>query len=142
MDAKPGPAASPPYAVAQSAPHRILVCKACKPDFSVLKKLRSAIDQASLGGDFEVSGTASPAGCVFGHAQPCIVGYRATRKATWLFGDIDPNPPLDDLVAFNQTYSALDDGWRNGRDLPGRLCDTIFARISAAMIVTRERAIQ
>ena len=30
MDARPRPTASPPYSVAQSAPHQILVCKACK----------------------------------------------------------------------------------------------------------------
>ncbi|MGL4236392.1 hypothetical protein [Tabrizicola sp.] len=32
------PVASPPHAVAQSAPHRILVCKACKPGIVVTAK--------------------------------------------------------------------------------------------------------
>jgi predicted metal-binding protein len=76
------------------------------------------------------------------HGEPCIVGYRATEKATWLFGDIDPDQPLDDLVDFARSYAALEDGWLNGRDLPPRLFDTTLARIPAAMIVTREGAVQ
>ena len=138
-----------PYSVAQSAPHQILVCKACKhkgaackPGFQLLTKLRAAISAAGLGETFEVSGTACLAGCVPDHGEPCVVGYRATEKATWLFGDIDPDQPLDDLVAFAHTYAALDDGWLNGKDLPPGLCDTTLARIPAAMIVTREGAIQ
>lgn len=138
-----------PYSVAQSAPHQILVCKACKhkgqdckPGFALLKKLRAAIQAASLGESFEVSGTACLAGCVPDHGEPCVVGYRATEKATWLFGDIDPDQSLDDLVDFARTYAALDDGWLNGKDLPPRLCDATLARIPAAMIVTREGAVQ
>jgi predicted metal-binding protein len=138
-----------PYSVAQSAPHQILVCKACKhkgeackPGFDLVKKLRAAITMADLGETFEVSGTACLAGCVPDHGAPCVVGYRATGKATWLFGDIDPEQPLDDLVEFARTYAALEDGWLNGRDLPQRLCDTTLARIPAAIIVTREGALQ
>ncbi|MFM7443841.1 MAG: hypothetical protein ACKO2N_08005, partial [Tabrizicola sp.] len=72
-----------PYSVAQSAPHQILVCKACKhkgedckPGFALLKKLRTAIQAADLGDSFEVSGTACLAGCVPDHGEPCVVGYR------------------------------------------------------------------
>lgn len=143
------PPASPPYVVAQTAPHQILVCKACKhcgdackPGFELLKTLRAAIASAGLGEEFEVSGTACLAGCVPDHGAPCVVGWRATGKATWLFGDIDPDQPLDDLVEFARSYAALDDGWLNGRDLPARLCDTTLARIPAAIIVTREGAVQ
>ncbi len=149
MDELPKGPRARPYSVAQSAPHQILVCKACKhkddackPGFELLKKLRAAIQAADLGDSFEVSGTACLAGCVPDHGEPCVVGYRATEKATWLFGDIDPDQPMDDLVAFARSYAALDDGWMNGKDLPPRLCDTTLARIPAAMIVTREGALQ
>ena len=149
MDVKSRPAASPPYSVAQSAPHQVLVCKACKhkgdackPGFALLKKLRAAIEAAGLGKEFEVSGTACLAGCVPDHGEPCVVGYRATEKATWLFGDIDPDQALDELVDFARSYAALGDGWLNGKDLPPGLCDTTLARIPAAMIVTREGSIQ
>lgn len=149
MDELPKGPRARPYSVAQSAPHQILVCKACKhkgdackPGFELLKKLRAAIQAADLGDSFEVSGTACLAGCVPDHGEPCVVGYRATEKATWLFGDIDPDQPLDDLVAFARSYAALDDGWMNGKDLPRRLCDTTLARTPAAMIVTREGVLQ
>lgn len=137
------------YSVAQSAPHQVLVCKACKhkgdvckPGFALLTRLRAAISATGLGEAFEVSGTACLAGCVADHGEPCVVGWRATGKATWLFGDIDPDQPLDDLVAFARSYGARDDGWMTGRDLPPRLCETTLARIPAAMIVTQEGAIQ
>ncbi|MFN4192509.1 MAG: DUF1636 family protein [Tabrizicola sp.] len=149
MDVKPGPVAFNPYVVAQSAPHQILVCKACKhqgqackPGFDLLKKLRAAIQTAGLGEAFEVSGTACLAGCVPAHGQPCVVGWRATAKATWLFGDIDPTQSLDELVEFARLYAALEDGWMGGKDLPQRLCDSTLARIPAAIIVTREGAVQ
>lgn len=149
MDDNPKGPRARPYSVPQSAPHQILVCKACKhkgqdckPGFQLLKQLRAAVSAAGLGETFEVSGTACLAGCVPDHGEPCVVGYRATEKATWLFGDIDPDQPLDDLIAFARTYAALDDGWLHGRDLPQRLCDTTLARIPAAMIVTREGALQ
>lgn len=150
MDVKPTrPVASPPYSVAQTAAHQILVCKACKhkdqackPGFELLKKLRTAVQAAGLGDEFEVSGTACLAGCVPSHGEPCVVGYRATGKATWLFGDIDPAQSLDELIAFARTYAALGDGWMGGKDLPPSLCDTTLARIPAAMIVTREGSLQ
>lgn len=143
------PVATPAYSVAQSAPHQILVCKACKhhgqtcePGFQLLKRLRAAISAAGLGDDFEVSGTACLAGCVSTQSGACVVGWRATAKATWLFGDIDPTQPIDDLVEFSRLYAAVHDGWLAGKDLPQRLCDTTLARIPAAIIVTREGALQ
>lgn len=150
MDDNPRrPLATPAYRVAQSAPHQILVCKACKhkksgraPGFALLKKLRAAIAAAGMGDDFEVSGTACLAGCVPGHGGPCVVGWRAAAKATWLFGDIDPAQPMDDLVTFSRLYAAVEDGWMAGRDCPQHLCDNTLARIPAAMLVAREGAIQ
>lgn len=138
------PRAMPAYSVAQSAPHQILVCKACKhhaktcePGYALLKALRLAVQAAGLGDDFEVSGTACLAGCVPAHGRGCVVAWRATGKATWLFGDIDPAQPIDDLIAFSRLYAARGDGWMNGGDCPARLCDNTLARIPAAMIVTR-----
>ena len=91
------PVATPSCSVPQSGPHQILVCKACKhhgqtcePAFRLLKTTRAAIAAAGLGDEFEVSGTACLAGCVPDHGGPCVIGVRATAKATWLFGDIDP----------------------------------------------------
>ena len=71
-----------------------------------------------------------------------MLGWRANGKATWLFGDIDPAQPVDDLVAFARLYAALEDGWMSGKDCPPRLCDNTLARIPAAMIVTLAGPIQ
>lgn len=150
MDDRPRrPVGTPAYSVVQSAPHQILVCKACKhkgspcaPGFALIGKLRAAIAAAGLGDAFEVTGTACLAGCVPDHGGPCVVGWRADAKATWLFGGIDPALPLDDLVAFSRLYAAVDDGWMSGRDCPPRLCDNTLARIPAARVVTRKGPIQ
>ncbi len=150
MDVKPTrPVASPACSVAQSALHQILVCKACKPNdlackpgFDVLEKLRASVQAAGLGDDFEVSGTACLAGCVPLDGLACVVDWRATGKATWLFDDIDPAQSLKDLVALSAQYAALKDGWMTGRDLPPRLCNSTLARIPAAIIETREGALQ
>jgi predicted metal-binding protein len=150
MDDRPRrPVGTPAYSVAQSAPHQILVCKACKhngsscePGFALLKKLRAAIASAGLADAFQVSGTACLAGCVPDHGGPCVVGWRANAKATWLFGDIDPAQSIDDLVKFSRLYAAVDDGWMAGKDCPPRSCDNTLARIPAAMIVSGEGAIQ
>jgi predicted metal-binding protein len=143
------PVATPSYSVAQTAPHQILVCKACKhtgsacaPGHALLKKLRTAIQAAGLGDTFEVTGTACLAGCVPDHGGPCVVGWRASAKATWLFGDIDPAQPIDDLMEFSRLYAARDDGWMSGKDCPPRLCDSTLARIPAALIAPREGALQ
>lgn len=142
------PLAPPSYSVVQSAPHQILVCKACKrqgatsePGHALLKKLREAIASAGLGQDFEVSGTACLAGCVPDHGGACVLGWRAPAKATWLFGDIDPALPIDDLVEFSRRYAALDDGWMSGKDCPPRLCENTLARIPAAVIALAEDAL-
>ena len=52
MDELPKGPRARPYSVAQSAPHQILVCRACKhkgdackPGFELLKKLRAAIQE-------------------------------------------------------------------------------------------------
>ncbi len=147
MDGNPRrPVATHPYSVARSASHQILACKhqgeACRPGFDLLRKLRAAIARAGLAENFEVSGTTCLSGCVTVHGRPCVVAWRATAKATWLFGDVDPSQPIADLVEFSRRYSAVDEGWMGGMDLPRRICDTTLARIPAAMIVTREGAIQ
>jgi len=135
--------------VAQSAPHQILVCKACKhkdqackPGFELLKKLRAAVQAAGLAEDFEVSGTACLAGCLPAHGKPCVVGWRATAKATWFFGDIDPDQPLDDLIVYARSHAAPDDGWISGHAQPARASAATPTRVPAAIIVTREGVIQ
>lgn len=121
--------------------HKIFVCTSCRhkgtdcrPGFELIASLRDALEKALplTGADFEVSGIACMAGC----SRPCTVAYRASEKATYLFGDIDPETDIDDLVAFAKQYRDLEDGWCNSGQRPGKLARTALARIPAAMIVT------
>ena len=122
-------------------PHKIFVCTSCRyrgsscqPGFELISKLQDALKMAVpvVGDDFEVSGIACMAGC----SRPCTVAFRANEKATYLFGDIDPEEDIDDLVTFALQYRDLEDGWCSSGERPGKLRRTALARIPAAMIVT------
>jgi predicted metal-binding protein len=67
--------------------------------------------------------------------SPCTVAYYGSRKATYLFGDIDPTEDVDDLVTFAQQYAYLHDGWCSSVDRPGKLRKSTLARVPSAMIV-------
>ncbi|TDL81097.1 DUF1636 domain-containing protein [Palleronia sediminis] len=85
--------------------HVITICTSCRhgrrhcrPGLDLIRRLRAARDAASgvVGDGFEVEGFASLAVC----DRPCTVAYRATADTVWLFGDVDPDADIDDLVAF------------------------------------------
>ena len=123
--------------------HRITICTSCRhkgsdcrPGYELIARLRAAIEAAgdSVTEDFEVSGVACMAGC----DRPCTVAYHGTRKATYLFGDIEPDTDIDDLVAFAQHYAVLHDGWCSSVDRPGKLRKSTLARVPAAMIALEE----
>ncbi|MEM7243006.1 MAG: DUF1636 domain-containing protein [Pseudomonadota bacterium] len=129
-----------------SPTHRITVCTSCKhkgsdcrPGYELIQKLRAAIDAAgdSVAEDFEISGVACMAGC----DHPCTVAYHGTRKATYLFGDIEPDVDIDDLVAFARQYAVLHDGWCSSVDRPGKLRRTTLARVPAAIIALEETTV-
>ncbi|MEM0976423.1 MAG: DUF1636 domain-containing protein [Pseudomonadota bacterium] len=129
-----------------SPTHRITVCTSCKhkgsdcrPGYELIAKLRAAIDAAgdSVAEDFEVSGVACMAGC----DRPCTVAYHGTRKATYLFGDIEPDADIDDLVTFARQYAVLHDGWCYSVDRPGKLRKTTLARVPAAIIALEETTV-
>lgn len=95
-------AAKPACSPAQPAPHQIIVCEGCRhqgqscgPGHALLQKLRTAVALAAVGETFEISGTA----CLVACGRNCTVAWRATRTATWFFGDIDPDQPIADLMA-------------------------------------------
>lgn len=119
--------------------HKITVCTSCKhkgttcrPGFDLIDKLRHAITEAgdAIPEDFEISGVACMAGC----DHPCTVAYHGSRKATYLFGDIDPETDIEDLVAFARQYAYLHDGWCSSVDRPGKLRTSTLARVPSSMI--------
>ncbi|MEO0343967.1 MAG: DUF1636 domain-containing protein [Pseudomonadota bacterium] len=127
-----------------SPKHRITVCTSCRhkgsdcrPGYDLIAKLRAAIDAAgdSVPEDFEISGVACMAGC----DRPCTVAYHGTRKATYLFGDIEPDDvDINHLVAFARQYAVLHDGWCSSVDRPGKLRKNTLARVPAAIIALEE----
>ena len=123
--------------------HRITVCTSCRhkgtecrPGYELIERLRRAIAAAgdAVPETFEISGVACMAGC----DRPCTVAYHGTRKATYLFGDIDPQADIDDLVAFARQYAYLQDGWCSSVDRPGKLRTATLARVPAAIMVIEE----
>ena len=119
--------------------HQITICtscrhkgSACRPGYELIERLRRAIEAAgdAVPEDFEISGVACMAGC----DRPCDVAYHGSRKATYLFGDIDPDTDIEDLVAFAQQYAYLHDGWGSSVDRPGKLRNATLARVPAAMM--------
>lgn len=135
------PMATPPYAVAQSVPHRLLACEACKclgracePGHFLRKKLHAVISAAGLGEEFEVSGPACLAGC----DRACTVASWPGGKATWFFGDIVEVLPVDDLIEFSHLHARFEDGWCGSADCLPRLRENTLARVPAAIIVTHE----
>ena len=123
--------------------HRITVCTSCRhkgtecrPGYELIEKLRRAIADAgdAIPEEFEVSGVACMAGC----DRPCTVAYHGSKKATYLFGDMDPDVDVDDLVTFAKQYAYLNDGWCSSVDRPGKLRKSTLARVPASMIVIEE----
>lgn len=121
--------------------HRITVCTSCKhketqckPGYELIERLRAALDAAGdcIPEDFAVSGVACMAGC----KRPCTVAYHGTRKATYLFGDIEPDADIDDLVTFARQYAYLHDGWCSSVDRPDKLRKNTLARVPASIIIT------
>lgn len=127
--------------------HKITVCTSCRhkgtdcrPGFELIKKLRVAIKAAgdAVPEDFEISGVACMAGC----DRPCTVAYHGSRKATYLFGDIDPDVDIADLVTFAQSYAHLHDGWCSSVDRPGKLRTSTLARVPSAIIATQASTVR
>lgn len=123
--------------------HRITICTSCRtkgtecrPGYELIEKLRKAIASAdgALPEEFEISGVACMAGC----DHPCTVAYHGTKKATYLFGDVDPETDIDDLVAFARQYTYLHDGWCSSVDRPGKLRKSTLARVPAMMMAVEE----
>ncbi|WP_342633466.1 DUF1636 domain-containing protein [Oceaniradius stylonematis] len=124
--------------------HKITVCVSCRhkrgepddqcrPGIELIARLRKAMTLAgdAIGADFAISGTVCMAGC----DRPCTVAYFGSHKATYLFGDIDADANIDDLVAFARQYASLDDGWCSSTSRPPGLSGKTLARIPAALLV-------
>ncbi|MEQ8543212.1 MAG: DUF1636 domain-containing protein [Roseitalea porphyridii] len=129
--------------------HKITICVSCRhkngredaqcrPGLALIARLRNALALAgdAIGEDFEISGTVCMAGC----DRPCTVAFFGSHKATYLFGDIDPDENIEDLVAFARQYASLADGWCSSTTRPPGLSGKTLARVPAALLVTEAGA--
>lgn len=125
------------------ATHKITVCTSCKRKgeanrrgYALIEKLRGALDEArgTIPEVFEVSGTACLAGC----DRQCAVAFYGARKATYLFGDIETDQDIADLVSFARQYAFLHDGWCSSVDRPGKLRKSTLARVPACIVAADE----
>ena len=118
--------------------HAIIVCTTCRkagseerPGKAILERLSGEMKKdAALGQAFSVTGTECMAGC----SRSCTVAFRAEGKATYLFGDMDPDEDIADLLTFAHQYREIEDGWCISKDRPGKLRRTALARIPAIKV--------
>ena len=122
--------------------HQITVCTSCRykdsderPGFALIERLRESLAASGeqIPEPFRISGVACMAGC----KHPCTVAYHGPGKASYLFGDIEPEGDLSDLIRFAKQYAYLHDGWCSSVDRPGKLRKTTLARIPAIPTVQK-----
>lgn len=94
-------------------PQRMTLCIPCKHTNSpcalgqgLMENLRRAIEAAgpAVAEDFEISGTACMANC----SRPCTLAYHGSRQATYVFGDVDPEADIADLVALARQHTGAE----------------------------------
>jgi predicted metal-binding protein len=117
-------------------PHRIVVCTSCRnasdgtAGQTLLAKLADGLSsgaRATCGTGFSLSEVRCMAGC----ARACTVAFQAEGKASYLFGDIDPETDVAALLAFATQYAGLSDGWCSASSRPLALLDKTLARLPA-----------
>ena len=100
----------------------------------MLEKLRTVVAMTGLGEEFEISGMASFENCT----RPCMAAWRASAKAAWFFGDVDPKVDIEELV----TLAARCEREEGRCNRPERPINPASARLPAAIIVTRAGTVQ
>jgi predicted metal-binding protein len=119
--------------------HRIFIYTSCRAKSDVYRPgadLQKAL-QAALHGapnlcaiDFEISAV----DCMTGSKSPCTLGFQATGKASYLFGNIDLNAGIAAVVSFAALYQNLPYGWCGDRLYPRKLRLSTLARIPAMKV--------
>ena len=127
--------------VMSNDPHKIFVCTTCRhngqtchPGYGLICKLKSAMAQAVpvVGDEFEISGTADMESC----SRPCTLAFKATDKAIYLFGDIEDDTDIDDLVDYANRYRQIENGCEVTEESHGKRWSASQGRLPAAMIVS------
>ncbi len=72
-----------------------------------------------------------PTNCLAGCERPLTVAVSSPGRASYLFGNIDPETDLPALIAFADLYRSQPGGWTNEGQRPLGLRGKIIARIPA-----------
>ena len=107
--------------------HQVVVCSTCEgcDGEAFAAQLRDAL--AKAGQAYEVRDFECMTNC----GRPLSVAFKATGKATYLFGDVDPALDLADTVAFARMYASSPDGWIEDARDAGRLRHCLIGRVPA-----------
>ncbi len=107
--------------------HRIVVCSTCEgvDGKQFAAGLRTAVAERAMNFEVQVRD------CMSNCARPLSVAFTAPGKATYLFGDIDPETDLADMLAFARLYSDTQDGWIDDARPAGRLRFCLIGRVPA-----------
>lgn len=125
--------------------HRIVVCTdcrhfggPCKPGLELVARLQAAVRDAGplLADDFSIEGTVCTAAC----ERPCTVGFQASGKAAYLFGDIGECDDIAALVSFAQFYRDRPNGMSRAGEPPKALNGKTPARVPAAIVASEQLA--
>lgn len=129
--------------MAPAKQHTVTVCTdcritgtACRPGLKLLDHLNACLSKmdAADNRDFAVEGTVCMAGC----RRPCTIAFQASGKATYLFGDIEPDADIEALVAFAKLYGERPDGMTREAERPRALGGKVLARIPASVLVSEQ----
>lgn len=103
--------------------HFILICSTCDGGAAVSAEI--AAEVSSLPDGFAIRHVSCMAGC----ERPCTVGFQATDKAQYLFGDIESDDDIAALLTFARQYHISADGWTKATDRPKALLHKTLARL-------------
>lgn len=107
--------------------HRIVVCSTCDGTDGKAFAARLRTVLADRGMDFAVQDHDCMSNC----SRPLSVAFSAPGKATYLFGDINPEIDLSDTLAFAALYLDSPNGWIEDARPAGRLRHCLIGRVPA-----------
>ena len=107
----------------ESTDHTILICTTCN-GAGEAGRLRAA-----LSGRIPEGFALRAVDCMAGCRRPVTVGFQATGKAQYLFGDIETDRDAEALARFAHQYLASKTGWTCAGERPAELCDKTLARL-------------
>ncbi|HEY6633160.1 MAG TPA: DUF1636 domain-containing protein [Rhizobiaceae bacterium] len=116
---------------AHAASYAIIVCTRCRDPLDGAAAAETLLSRLQASGGFDGFAIETVA-CMAGCDRPLAVGFRAEGKASFLFGDINPDTDVDALSGFAGLYRALPDGWCSEAQRPAGLRGKTIARIPAA----------